>query len=108
MNFAIVGSGAVGGYYGARLARAGHRVTFVARGAHLEAIRARWAGRPEPARRFHRARAGDRQPRGARAGGRGDARREGIRQPHRVADAAADGGPGERRADAPERRGQRG
>jgi 2-dehydropantoate 2-reductase len=41
MNFAIVGSGAVGGYYGARLARAGHRVTFVARGAHLEAIRAR-------------------------------------------------------------------
>jgi 2-dehydropantoate 2-reductase len=41
MRFAIVGSGAVGGYYGARLARAGHDVTFIARGAHLEAIRER-------------------------------------------------------------------
>jgi 2-dehydropantoate 2-reductase len=41
MRFAILGSGAVGGYYGARLARAGHDVAFVARGAHLEAIRAR-------------------------------------------------------------------
>jgi 2-dehydropantoate 2-reductase len=40
MRFAIMGSGAVGGYYGARLARAGHDVTFIARGAHLEAIRA--------------------------------------------------------------------
>src|SRR5712692_7648255 len=41
MRFAIVGSGAVGGYYGAKLAHAGHDVTFIARGAHLEAIRAR-------------------------------------------------------------------
>jgi 2-dehydropantoate 2-reductase len=41
MRFAILGSGAVGGYYGARLARAGHDVTFVARGAHLAAIRER-------------------------------------------------------------------
>jgi 2-dehydropantoate 2-reductase len=41
MRFAIVGSGAVGGYYGARLARAGQDVTFVARGAHLAAIRER-------------------------------------------------------------------
>ena len=39
MRFAILGSGAVGGYYGAKLARAGHEVTFVARGAHLAAIR---------------------------------------------------------------------
>ena len=39
MRFAILGSGAVGGYYGAMLARAGHDVTFVARGAHLQAIR---------------------------------------------------------------------
>jgi 2-dehydropantoate 2-reductase len=39
MHFAVVGSGAVGGYYGAKLARAGQRVTFIARGAHLEAIR---------------------------------------------------------------------
>jgi 2-dehydropantoate 2-reductase len=41
MHFAILGSGAVGGYYGARLARAGHQVTFLARGAHLKAIRER-------------------------------------------------------------------
>jgi 2-dehydropantoate 2-reductase len=41
MKFAILGSGAVGGYYGAKLARAGHDVTFIARGAHLQAIRAR-------------------------------------------------------------------
>jgi 2-dehydropantoate 2-reductase len=41
MRFCIVGSGAVGGYYGAKLARAGHDVTFIARGAHLQAIRER-------------------------------------------------------------------
>lgn len=41
MRFAIFGSGAVGGYYGARLARAGHDVTFIARGPHLQAIRER-------------------------------------------------------------------
>jgi 2-dehydropantoate 2-reductase len=41
MNIAILGSGAVGGYYGARLARSGHDVTFIARGAHLAAIRER-------------------------------------------------------------------
>ena len=41
MHFAMLGSGAVGGYYGARLARAGHQVTFLARGAHLGAIRER-------------------------------------------------------------------
>jgi 2-dehydropantoate 2-reductase len=39
MRFAILGSGAVGGYYGAKLARAGHAVTFIARGEHLAAIR---------------------------------------------------------------------
>jgi 2-dehydropantoate 2-reductase len=32
-------AGAVGGYFGARLAQAGHDVTFFARGAHLAAIR---------------------------------------------------------------------
>ena len=35
----MMGAGAVGGYFGARLARAGHDVTFVARGAHAEAMR---------------------------------------------------------------------
>jgi 2-dehydropantoate 2-reductase len=41
MRVGILGSGAVGGYYGAKLARSGHDVTFIARGAHLAAIRER-------------------------------------------------------------------
>lgn len=41
MRILILGAGAVGGYFGARLARAGLEVTFAARGAHLEAIRER-------------------------------------------------------------------
>lgn len=40
MKILVMGSGGVGGYFGAKLARAGEDVTFVARGAHLEAIRA--------------------------------------------------------------------
>ena len=39
MKFAIVGAGAIGGYLGARLAHAGHDVTFIARNRNLEAIR---------------------------------------------------------------------
>ncbi len=39
MTFAVVGAGAIGGLLGARLALAGEKVTFVARGANLEAIR---------------------------------------------------------------------
>jgi 2-dehydropantoate 2-reductase len=41
MRIAIVGSGGVGGYFGGRLAAAGTDVTFLARGAHLDAMRAR-------------------------------------------------------------------
>jgi 2-dehydropantoate 2-reductase len=41
MRIAIVGAGAVGGYFGAKLARAGQDVTFIARGAHQAAIRER-------------------------------------------------------------------
>jgi 2-dehydropantoate 2-reductase len=41
MKIAIVGSGGVGGYFGGRLAAAGADVTFLARGAHLEALRTR-------------------------------------------------------------------
>jgi 2-dehydropantoate 2-reductase len=41
MRIAVLGSGAVGGYYGAKLVRAGHDVTFIARGAHLDAMRER-------------------------------------------------------------------
>ena len=39
MKIAIFGAGGVGGYYGGLLAQQGHAVTFVARGAHLEALR---------------------------------------------------------------------
>ena len=39
MKVTVVGAGGVGGYFGGLLARAGHEVTFVARGAHLDAIR---------------------------------------------------------------------
>lgn len=38
MRIAIIGAGAVGGYFGARLAEAGEDVAFVARGATLEAL----------------------------------------------------------------------
>jgi 2-dehydropantoate 2-reductase len=41
MHIVIVGSGAVGGYYGARLALSGQHVSFLARGAHLKAMRER-------------------------------------------------------------------
>jgi len=36
-----MGSGGVGGYFGARLARDGHVVKFIARGAHLQALQRR-------------------------------------------------------------------
>lgn len=38
MRIAILGAGGVGGYYGGLLARSGHDVAFVARGAHLTAL----------------------------------------------------------------------
>ncbi len=39
MRIAIMGSGGFGGYFGARLAKGGADVTFIARGAHLDAMR---------------------------------------------------------------------
>jgi 2-dehydropantoate 2-reductase len=39
MRIAVMGAGGVGGYFGARLAHAGHGVAFVARGRHLAAMR---------------------------------------------------------------------
>lgn len=41
MRIAIIGAGAIGGYVGVKLALAGNDVTFLVRGANLEAIRAR-------------------------------------------------------------------
>jgi len=43
MKICIVGAGAVGGFLGIHLCAAGHEVSFVARGAHLEAMRLRGA-----------------------------------------------------------------
>jgi len=40
MKIAVMGSGGVGGLFGARLAQSGCDVHFIARGAHLEAIKA--------------------------------------------------------------------
>lgn len=39
MRIVVMGAGGVGGYFGARLAQAGHDVAFIARGAHLAAMR---------------------------------------------------------------------
>jgi 2-dehydropantoate 2-reductase len=41
MRILIAGAGAVGGFFGGLLARAGHEVVFLARGANLAALRAR-------------------------------------------------------------------
>ena len=41
MKIAIIGVGAIGGYIGTRLALAGEDVTFIARGANLEALQSR-------------------------------------------------------------------
>jgi len=38
LKIAIMGSGGIGGYYGARLQAGGSDVTFIARGAQLKAI----------------------------------------------------------------------
>ena len=41
MKIAVMAAGGVGGYFGARLAQAGHEVAFLARGPHLAALRSR-------------------------------------------------------------------
>jgi 2-dehydropantoate 2-reductase len=41
MRIAVMGAGGVGGYYGGRLAQAGHDVAFITRGEHLRAIQAK-------------------------------------------------------------------
>lgn len=38
MRIAVMGTGAVGGYFGAKLAAAGHELVFIARGEHLAAM----------------------------------------------------------------------
>lgn len=41
VRIAVFGTGGVGGYFGGRLAQAGHAVAFIARGAHLRTLRER-------------------------------------------------------------------
>jgi hypothetical protein len=51
VRIAVIGSGGVGGYFGARLASSGADAAFLARGAHLSALRSqgiRVEGGPEP------------------------------------------------------------
>ena len=38
MKIAVMGAGALGCYFGGRIAQAGGDITFIARGAHLEAM----------------------------------------------------------------------
>jgi len=49
MRIAVMGAGGVGGYFGARLAQAGNDVAFIARGRHLEALRAKGLSLRSPA-----------------------------------------------------------
>lgn len=41
MKICVYGAGAIGGFLGAYLAKAGHEVSLIARGAHLEALRSK-------------------------------------------------------------------
>ena len=108
MKFAILGSGGVGGYYGARLARAGHDVTFIARGAHLAAIRERGLEVRSPALGdFVVQRAPRKTIRRRSARWTGGLCRQGLRQRDGAADDRADARSGDGDPDAAERRGQR-
>jgi 2-dehydropantoate 2-reductase len=53
MRVLVFGTGAVGGYFGACLARGGHDVTFVARGTTLAALRERGLVVELPTERWH-------------------------------------------------------
>jgi len=52
MRIAVLGTGAVGGYFGGRLAHAGEDVVFIARGAQLRALRERGLRVDSPAGDF--------------------------------------------------------
>ena len=49
MKIAVMGAGGVGGYFGGRLAQAGNEVVFIARGKHLDALRATGLSLKSPA-----------------------------------------------------------
>ncbi len=52
MHFVIIGTGGIGGYYGARLQESGQRVTFIARGSHLDVLQIRGLRINHPEFRF--------------------------------------------------------
>ena len=84
MRIAVVGSGGVGGYFGGRLAAAGADVTFLARGAHLEAMRTHGLRIQSPKGNVHLAnRRPTADPVGDRAGRHRLFRRQALR--HRAA-----------------------
>ena len=62
VKIVIAGAGAIGGYIGARLARAGADVVLFARGPHLRAMQTRGLARHERRRRLRGPAAGHRQP----------------------------------------------
>ncbi|MFI5612641.1 ketopantoate reductase family protein [Amycolatopsis sp. NPDC051903] len=53
MRVVVMGTGGVGGYFGARLAQGGHDVSFIARGKHLDALRANGLRVESPLGDFH-------------------------------------------------------
>jgi 2-dehydropantoate 2-reductase len=53
MRIAIMGTGAVGGYFGAKLAAAGHQVVFIARQKHLATLRRKGLRVASPAGNLH-------------------------------------------------------
>ncbi|QRP47788.1 ketopantoate reductase family protein [Amycolatopsis sp. FDAARGOS 1241] len=53
MRVVVMGTGGVGGYFGARLAQGGHDVSFIARGKHLEALRVNGLRVESPLGDFH-------------------------------------------------------
>jgi 2-dehydropantoate 2-reductase len=53
MKFLILGAGGIGSYFGARLIKAGHDVTFVARGEHLLALQQNGLKLQHPEFSFH-------------------------------------------------------
>ena len=52
MHFVVIGTGGIGGYYGARLQASGQLVTFIARGTHLQVLQTRGLRVNHPEWRF--------------------------------------------------------
>ena len=78
MKICVYGAGAIGGYMGAQLARAGADVSFVARGPHLAAMQANGVRAADRRRGAHRQGALHEQSRRTRAAGLRDHRAEGA------------------------------